>query len=154
MPVINVNVAKGGRGTRRPLSAGEWDAKLIEVNAKESSQKKTPFVELVWQVADPDAVDTTGSVFKGKVWDQLYVTEKSFFRVLKAASELGVTINLDEDDNGNAEVETEDLVEAFRDAVGDEATVVTSLEDDPQGREYDDNSGDVKQYVRVQGYKS
>lgn len=149
MPVINVKSAKSG-GTRRPLAAGEWEARLEEVNAKESSQKKTPFVELVWKIVDSDAESTDGSAYRGKVWDQLYVTDKSFFRVLKAASELEVDLGLPDDEE--VDVDVQDLVEAFRDAVGSEATVVVKLEDDQNGKTYD-GTDEVKQYVRVAEYK-
>jgi len=151
MPVINVNTKASG-GTRRPLAEGEWEVKLVEVKYKESSQKKTPGVELTFQVLDADAVDTTGQRFKGNVWETLWITEKGFWRVAKTASSMGLDLDLEEDEEGNAQVDAEELVDVFRDAVGDEFTVVTYLEEDGNGKTYP-GSDEVKQYVRVDEVK-
>lgn len=126
MPVINFS-AVNSKGSRAPLDAGKWEVVLTEVKTGESSQKKTPFVELTWTVTDADAVKTDGaSATKSRLWDTYYLSEKAFYRIQKVASALGVDLNLPTE--GEADVTAEDLAEAFLAAVGDEATLETELE--------------------------
>lgn len=145
MPVINFS-AVNAKGSKAPLDAGTWEVVLAEVNTGESSQKKTPYVELVWKVTDEDAVKTDGASAKNsRVWDTYYMSEKALWRVQKVASALGVELDFPE--TGEVDVsEVQSVVaEAFRDAVGDSANVVTELRDYTNKNGEDAQATDVKE---------
>lgn len=136
---MGIRVHLSASGTRHPLAPGEWAAIVSEIGHGESSQKKTPYVQVVWKVTDEDAVDTEGGAFKGRVWDTYYLTEKSIWRLKKTASALGVDLGNEDADYDSLADFAEEIADAFR---GEEAVLVTDLRD-----------GDSRQFVEVTDVK-
>ena len=131
--------------SKSPLDKGTWEAQFSKFVSGESSQKKTPYVQVVLKIVDEDAVDTEGNPYKRNLFgDTFYLTPAAMWRLKKFASEADVEIP-----DAGEEYETlsefaSDLTEAFS---GMDLLVVTDLE------EYESKDGDTRQKAVVAEYK-
>lgn len=130
--------------SKAPLDEGLWEAKFVKFTSGESSQKKTPYVQLVLKVVDEDAVDTEGEAYKRNLFaDTFYLTPNAMWRLKKFASEAGVEIPEAGEEYDSLKEYAEDLNDAF---AGLEMTVATELE------EYESKDGEAKQKAVVVEY--
>lgn len=124
--------------SKAPIAAGDWEMKFVKFASGESSQKKTPYVQVVWKVVDPEAVNTEGDPYKGNFFgDTFYLTEAAMWRIKKFASEAEVEIPEAGDEYDSLAEYAADLTDAFG---GLEAVVTTEVEsyqtkDDSEGEE-------------------
>lgn len=131
--------------SKAPLDAGEWEMQFVKFQSGESSQKKTPYVQAIFKVVDPDAVDTEGEPYKKNFYaDTFYLTEAAMWRLKKFASEAEVEVpEAGEEYDSLAEYASE-LTDAFQ---GLEGVVTTDLED------FTDKDGNERQKAVVASYK-
>ena len=73
-----------------PLANGTWNATFVKFESDLSSVKKTPYVQPVFKMDDPEAVRIDGEPFKGNVWgEKFWLSEKAMFRVKKFFEDAG-----------------------------------------------------------------
>lgn len=131
--------------TKAPLAAGEWEMRFVKFTSGESSKKKTPYVQAVWKVTDPEAVDTEDEPYKRNFFgDTFYLTEAAMWRIKKFASEAEVEIPEAGEEYDTLSEYAADLTEAF---AGLEAVVTTALE------EYEKNDGSEGVKAVTESYK-
>lgn len=127
-----------------PLEEGKWEAKFVKFTSGESSQKKTPYVQLVLKITDEDAVDTEGEPYKRNLFaDTFYLTEAAMWRLKKFASEAEVEIPEAGAEYDSLKEYTADLNDAF---AGLELMVSTEIE------EYENKDGETKEKAVVVEY--
>lgn len=123
--------------SKAPLEEGTWEMKFSKFQSGLSSQKKTPYVQIVWKVVDEEAVDTEGEPYKRNFFgDTFYLTSKAMWRLKKLAEVAEVEIPEAGDEYDSLAEYASDLTDAF---AGLEATVRTVLED------YEDKDGNPRQ---------
>jgi hypothetical protein len=131
--------------SKAPLAEGDWDMKFVKFTSGESSQKKTPFVQAVFKVVDPEAVDQDGEPYKRNFYgDTFYLTPNAMWRLKKFASEAEVEIPDAGDEYDTLAEYAADLTEAF---AGTEVVVSTELE------EYESKDGETKVKAVAAAYK-
>lgn len=143
------NTELRGRGNVKALAPTEkgesWEAETVDFKFGLSSQKKTPYIEVTYKIVDPDAVDIDGEPYKGKVWDNIWFTDKAAAIVKSKLEALGY-------DTSELVVESDDdIAEIAADLKADFTQVpvrlVTNTREDETGKTYKD--GTPKQYVDV-----
>lgn len=131
--------------SKAPLDEGTWEFRFVKFTHGESSQKKTPYVQLVLKIVDEDAVDTEGEKYSKNLFaDTFYLTEAAMWRLKKFASEAEVEIPEAGEEYDSLAEYAADLNDAF---AGLEGTVTTELE------EYETKDGDSRQKAVVAEYK-
>lgn len=125
--------------SREPLAPGEWEMEVSKFVSGVSSQKKTPFVQVIFKVTDEEAVDTSGEEYKRPFYgDKFYLTEKAMFRIHNFASAAGVDLDEVGDEFDSIKEYAVALTDAFK---GAEAVVTTDL------RDYEDSKTGETKYV-------
>jgi hypothetical protein len=143
------NVELKGRGNVKALAEsakGEaWEAEVVDVSYGVSSQKKSPYIEVVYKVTDENAVDIDGEPFKGKVWDKIWFSSKAAGIAKSKLETLGY-------DTSELHVRNEDDIKDLAadlkaERLGTPVGLVTYNEEDESGATYKD--GTPKQWTRV-----
>lgn len=114
--------------SKAPLEAGTWDMEFQKFVAGVSSQKKTPFVQAIFKVTDPEAVDTAGEPYGKRPFygDTFYLTEPAMFRIHNFASDAGVDLGELDDEYSSVKEYAAAVTELFD---GVEVAVETEIED-------------------------
>lgn len=143
---FKVDFTGDGGGSKAPLAPGKYEVRLQKFVSGESSQKKTPYVQVVFTNQDEDAVDTEGESYgKRPVYgDTFYLTPKATWRLKKFASQAGVELPDGEQEFDSLAEFAAELTDAFE---GD-YVVETDLE------EYENSSGETKKKVVVVSVQS
>jgi len=131
--------------SKAPLAEGDWEVRFVKFMSGLSSQKKTPYVQVVWKVTDEEAVDTEGEPYKRNFFgDTFYLTENAMWRLKKFASEAEIEIPEAGEEYDSLADYAADLTEAF---AGLEAVVTTVLEP------YEDKDGNDREKAVTDSYK-
>lgn len=130
----------------KALAEGRWHAEILSAKFV-TANSGNEGIEVVFKVVDEDAVDIDGNEYKGKVWDKIWFDSKSGkITKIKLVGIMGLEAVNSLDIDGTDDVK--DLAEALNDDyAGAEVVLVTEVEDDENGKEYDD--GTTKAYTRV-----
>lgn len=130
--------------SKAPLTEGKWEMQFVKFQSGESSQRKTPFVQAIFKVTDPEAVDTEGEPYKRNFYaDTFYLTSAAMWRLKNFAAEAEVELPEAGDEYDSLAEYASDLTDAFQ---GLEGVVTTGLE------EFTDKDGNDRQKAVVEEY--
>jgi len=151
---IGFRVPELSANSKAPLAEGTWEMKFVKFTHGESSQKKTPFVQVVWKVIDEEAVDSEGEPYNRNFFgDTFYLTENAMWRIKKFASEAEVEIPESGEEYDSLAEYTSDLTDAF---AGLEGVLTVIHETYPKKGEDPDNEDEwtgLKALTAEDGYK-
>lgn len=130
----------------KALAEGRWHAEVVSAKFV-TANSGNEGIEVTYKIVDEDAVDIDGNEFKGKVWDKIWFDAKSGkITKIKLVGLMGLDAVNSLEIDGTDDVK--DLAETLNDDYAEtEVVLVTEVEDDENGKEYDD--GSTRAYTRV-----
>lgn len=136
---------KSGSKTKA-LKPGRWHAEVLSAKFV-TANSGNEGIEVVYKIVDENAVDIDDNEYTGKVWDKIWFDAKSGkITKIKLTGIMGLDAVNSLEIDGTDDVK--DLAETLNDDYAEtEVVLVTEVEDDENGKEYDD--GTTKAYTRV-----